>query len=396
MDIIKQCEYLYNSLYIPIYLYNNDKEFITCFPAQETNTHPPQTYLSSLWDIDENLSYIETRAYTYYGYVKEKTRGIRIVIGPVHPLPYTKVILSMMHKDSMINRTKTEQFNNFIYNIPTLNLNTFINILLLVNFNVNDTQLSASDIKNFSYPVRHRCINTGYYQESIASIEESVLNNNFQTESKFLGYIETGNSEKLKTFFENSIYNNCDTGTTADNVLRRKKNSSLIGIALMARSAIKGGLSLSIAYQLSDVYLRQVEQLSEITAIDALFVHAAFDFTNRIAKSQIPTGTNKIIYTIIKHVKDNVYKSITVSNIAEYMSFNRSYLSRKFKNEFGIELSSYIKKCKLEEGKNLLNYSNMSISEISNLLCFSSQSHFQNAFKKQFGITPQQYRNTKN
>ena len=49
-------------------------------------------------------------------------------------------------------------------------------------------------------------------------------------------------------------------------------------------------------------------------------------------------------------------------------------------------------RCKLEEAKSLLTYSDKSLIEISNYLCFSSQSYFQNVFKKKYGMTPKQYR----
>jgi len=49
-------------------------------------------------------------------------------------------------------------------------------------------------------------------------------------------------------------------------------------------------------------------------------------------------------------------------------------------------------RCKLEEAKNLLKFSTLSLAEISNYLCFSSQSYFQNVFKKKYHITPNQYR----
>lgn len=39
-----------------------------------------------------------------------------------------------------------------------------------------------------------------------------------------------------------------------------------------------------------------------------------------------------------------------------------------------------------------LTYSNKSLAEISSYLCFSSQSYFQNVFKRKYGITPKQYR----
>ena len=49
-------------------------------------------------------------------------------------------------------------------------------------------------------------------------------------------------------------------------------------------------------------------------------------------------------------------------------------------------------RCKLEEAKSLLTHSDKTLSEISNYLCFSSQSYFQNVFKQKFGLTPKQYR----
>lgn len=49
---------------------------------------------------------------------------------------------------------------------------------------------------------------------------------------------------------------------------------------------------------------------------------------------------------------------------------------------------AFITRCKLEEAKSLLAYSKKSLAEISSYLCFSSQSYFQNVFKKQYGTTP--------
>lgn len=108
----------------------------------------------------------------------------------------------------------------------------------------------------------------------------------------------------------------------------------------------------------------------------------------------MPKGVNKLYYEVTKYVKNNIYKYISVNDIAKYLNLNRSYLSHKFKTDFSISISNYIKSEKLAEGENLLKYSKKNISDISNLLCFSSQSHFQNAFKEKYGVTPQKYRNS--
>ena len=58
----------------------------------------------------------------------------------------------------------------------------------------------------------------------------------------------------------------------------------------------------------------------------------------------------------------------------------------------GFTIGSFITRCKLEEAKSLLTYSEKSLAEISNYLCFSSQPHFQSLFKKQYHMTPLEYR----
>ena len=56
------------------------------------------------------------------------------------------------------------------------------------------------------------------------------------------------------------------------------------------------------------------------------------------------------------------------------------------------DISAFMMRCKLEEAKSLLMYSQQSITEISNYLCFSSQSYFTSVFRKKYGLTPKEYR----
>ena len=81
-----------------------------------------------------------------------------------------------------------------------------------------------------------------------------------------------------------------------------------------------------------------------------------------------------------------------MGDVAEHIGRSRSYLTNKFKKELGFDVSSFIMRCRLEEAKSLLTYSDKTLSEISTYLCFSSQSYFQNIFKKKYGITPLNYR----
>ena len=83
---------------------------------------------------------------------------------------------------------------------------------------------------------------------------------------------------------------------------------------------------------------------------------------------------------------------ITAEKIAEDLFLNRSYLSRKFKEETGETLTDFILKEKTEEAKRLLRYSDKSLTAIGSYLGFSSASHFSRVFKTYVGSTPSEYR----
>ena len=99
------------------------------------------------------------------------------------------------------------------------------------------------------------------------------------------------------------------------------------------------------------------------------------------------------IFKCIQFITRHVNEPIQVGDVAEHIGRSRSYLTAKFKKELGFDVSTFIMRCRLEEAKSLLTYSDKSLSEISSYLCFSSQSYFQNVFRKKYNVTPLQYRN---
>lgn len=108
-----------------------------------------------------------------------------------------------------------------------------------------------------------------------------------------------------------------------------------------------------------------------------------------------PVSSDECIQKAIRYIQQNTNQHLTVGDVADYVGFSKSYFSAYFKKTLGFSVSAFILRCKLEEGKELLQYTNKSISTISTFLCFSSQSHFHTAFKKQYGITPSEYRKKK-
>ncbi|MFB3160189.1 AraC family transcriptional regulator [Neobacillus sp. 179-J 1A1 HS] len=390
MDIRKYCEYLYNSSFVPIYVYDN-KELSFCYPAQDQDTHPPSVYLQSLWETDKTVTYTWTSFYTYFGCIQIENSSSCIVMGPVNDFPYSNDTLHVMKKEFCIENSNLETFSEFFHKIPQQNLDSFINTLLLINYTINNTELTRQDINQYAGFHYDTSISKTYIKKSFDEKETGILNNNYEVERELIRYIETGNIVKINQSLQ-GWSKNAKVGIMANNNLRQWKNTFIVLVTMVSRASMRGGLTPSIAYQLSEIYIQQVERLSDLDAIMSLVRQVELDFANRVSNSLAPAAADQIIHQVIQYVSENTNKHITVTDVADHVGYTRSSLSRKVKKELGIELSSLIRKYKMEEAKDLLAFSNKSISEISNDLCFSSQSHFQKAFKDYFKITPQSYR----
>ena len=391
MDLVKQCSYFYKAMLIPVYLYDSDGILLSCFSGDSNMIPPISSYINRLFASNSNLSCYETHYYDYYGCIKVKNNQNKIVIGPTRTLPYSDAVLSVLHTDYKIEEGKNSSIDNVLCSIPVLSLENFKNILSMIHFTVNKEEQDIDTIPIISVTTPHRCIDPQYYENFIEPKEEDREYNFIESEELF-SYIESGNIQRVILFFEKHKFNKCEEGAGYYNDLRKKKNSTIIGLALVSRLALNSGLPPNEAYPTLHRYLNQVESSNDERLIDSLFIQSVLDFTTRISNSKLPSGLDKDTLQIAIYIKENIYEKLTVDSIAKILNFSRSHLSRKFKKAFGLSLSDYMRECKLVESKNLLAYSVMSIGEISNILNFSSQSHFQTAFKKQFGITPKQYR----
>lgn len=158
--------------------------------------------------------------------------------------------------------------------------------------------------------------------------------------------------------------------------------------------AIRGNLDIEQTYSLIDLYTQECERCTSVSQINQLRYTAILDFTRRVAEQKHPDAYSSEVFRALQFIKSHTNQPIGVDDVLNEVKKSRSVFMEQFKKETGETLGRYITKAKLEEAKLLLAYSDKSLPAISNTLYFSSQSYFQNLFKKQYGITPLEYRKT--
>ncbi len=104
--------------------------------------------------------------------------------------------------------------------------------------------------------------------------------------------------------------------------------------------------------------------------------------------------SNILVAKTIEYIIQNYRKSISLSEVAEYLKVNATYLSRIFKQETKTNFTDYLTMYRIESAKELLNNTNKKIKDISVECGFFDYRYFCKIFKKSAGQSPLSYRRT--
>lgn len=97
--------------------------------------------------------------------------------------------------------------------------------------------------------------------------------------------------------------------------------------------------------------------------------------------------------SIVKRFIDtNFAQAITLDSLAEMIHMNKFYLVHAFTKHTGRSPISYLIAKRIEESRNLIATTDHSISQIADIVGFSSPSYYSQAFKRSVGLSPNEYR----
>jgi AraC family transcriptional regulator len=96
--------------------------------------------------------------------------------------------------------------------------------------------------------------------------------------------------------------------------------------------------------------------------------------------------------TIKERIADFSSPPPTVSSLAALCGISERHVLRLFRKETGSTLIGYIREARLEHAERLIGETELSLKEVAFKLGFSSQSSFTDAFRRETGVTPADYR----
>lgn len=100
------------------------------------------------------------------------------------------------------------------------------------------------------------------------------------------------------------------------------------------------------------------------------------------------------VHPIVNFIETN-YQTVTLKELAQIFSYSETYLSRLIKNKTGQTFKELVERARFTEAKKLVLNSNLSMTEISQIVGYFDASHMSRDFVKKLGLPPKKWLQSK-
>ncbi len=225
-----------------------------------------------------------------------------------------------------------------------------------------------------------------FYDEAKQKVSKDLLKKQGQLTDKLCLLMQTGSKEEALTNFKKL----CSLQITNTIPPYSVKQNSIAIINCAKKLVGDAGVSLSVIFKGETDALHIVNSCFHFGQYESIIQEAISKSIDVAVKA-----TNKremIVSECLDLIENNIFDHMFVSELADSLGVNPSYLSRIFKEKTGDTIINHISAKKIEVAEHYIRNTDMKIYEISEKLGFENTTYFSHFFKKHKHISPIEYK----
>ena len=319
----------------------------------------------------------------YYGLFRIPGK-VRLVLGPMYSLPLTDMERFYFYK------TRGGQSQVHMPLVPKERCRSMLELLAYI-FTGRDLEFRDLTVKERRRGQKATDTEADLSEVLFQRIDRAP-HHSYASEALFLRLVGSGNDELA---IESMDLMDRDTiGIMGKTHQKSLEYEAVILVSLSARAAIQSGLSEITAYGLADMYLQKISEISDPKDLLRIEREAVRAFCEHIRSRENEADTSLLTTRCKGYIRRHIGRELSLETIAGYFNVSPAYLSHEFSTREKITMKQFISRERVKQAKNMLRFSDYSISQIAGYLGYSSQSYFGAVFKKETGVTPGEYRNS--
>jgi AraC-like DNA-binding protein len=180
-------------------------------------------------------------------------------------------------------------------------------------------------------------------------------------------------------------------GLMAKNPLTHYSYMVVAFISAWARLVLTQGVTADDSFDLSDALLYTLSCCTSLDEVHEVFVLSATMYAKAVFEAKQKQPSYQVVQ-IQNYVIANIYRKITIQDIANYIQLSPNYLCNLFSHEMQLSLHNYIQREKVRVACDLLRHTKRPVADVATYMGFQTQSHFAAVFRKWMNMTPTAYR----
>ena len=158
----------------------------------------------------------------------------------------------------------------------------------------------------------------------------------------------------------------------------------------------------------SVIYSNDMRSLeTDLIAIDSEFINPRHNYVmmlssmmtallvklyRKLAQQRSSISTSMLVMGVIDYIQNNYAQDISNSSIGARFNYHPNYINRSMLNSTGQSLHQYVISVRVLHALELIQTTDMSITEIAKAVGFKSIKHFSQSFKKIYGFSPTHFK----
>ena len=211
----------------------------------------------------------------------------------------------------------------------------------------------------------------------------------YEYENELLDTVSQGLTSRAELMLDNFSMKLVDRRSS--DPVRNAKIYCFICNSLLRKAAEKGGVHPLHLDSTSAALARKIEVIGTVDEGAELMREMVHSYC-RLVRKLSTKHYSPFIRRTIAYIDSNLAGDLSLRALAALQNLNASYLSTLFRRETGKTVTEYVNEKRMDAAARLLRTAKLQIQTVAQHCGMSDVNYFSKLFKKQYGVTPKQFR----
>lgn len=316
-----------------------------------------------------------------------------LVIGPYQVKSFNHEEILELAEKNIVPPAKMREFESYYNGLPVVGdegqLISLVDTFGEFIWNGSSNYQFAEYELETSFENVTSIINKSLSEHDSLTWNSKLIEARYAYENEFLFAVTQGNYPKAKHLI--SQVNSIQFDQRNMDPIRDMKNYCIIINTLFRKSVERGGVHPIHIDSVSSEFAKKIELRSTVEDIQKLIYEMVKVYCQLVNKYSVK-DYSPTVQKVIVMIESNLASDLTLSELANTLNINASYLSTVFKKETGKTVTGYVNEKRIELAQELLKTTNLQIQTIAQYCGIVDVHYFTRLFKKTTGVSPKQYR----